>query len=134
LSFFSTSIVGFTILEGLIDTIWASRSLTVAAYKTVLPELHKASFLTVCQADFNLNSKLSRKTLSFYRYLYINARLVVHQGQPIHFQIFQIGDNMLTNIFTIGLGGEEEVIGWFLGYPSVTATEGGENEIPFSYQ
>ena len=95
MSFFSTSIVGFTILEGLIDTIWASRSLTVAAYKTVLPELHKASFLTVCQADFNLNSKLSRKTLSFYRYLYINARLVVHQGQPIHFQIFQIGDNML---------------------------------------
>jgi len=38
------------------------------------------------------------------------------------------------DISTIGLGGEEEVIGWFLGYPSVTATEGGENEIPFSYQ
>jgi len=29
------------------------------------------------------------------------------------------------DISTIGLGGEEEVIGWFLGYPSVTATEGG---------
>jgi hypothetical protein len=43
---------------------FVSRSLTDAAYSTVPPELRKARFLTVRQADFNLNGKLGCKALS----------------------------------------------------------------------
>jgi hypothetical protein len=46
---------GFIILGRLTDTTLVSRSLTDAACKTDPPELHKARFLTVCPAVFNLN-------------------------------------------------------------------------------
>jgi len=62
----STGIAGFTIFGSLTDTNLASRSLTDAAYITVLSELHKARFLTVCQTDFNLNGKLGHKVLSSF--------------------------------------------------------------------
>jgi len=60
----SIGIAGFIILGRLTDTALESRSLTEAAYRTDPPELHKARFLTVCQAIFNLNGQLSCKALS----------------------------------------------------------------------
>jgi len=60
----STNITGFINSGRLTDTIFVSRSLTDAAYSTVPPELHKARFLTVRQAVFNLNGKLGCKALS----------------------------------------------------------------------
>jgi hypothetical protein len=60
----STGMAGFTIFGRLTDTNFVSRSLTDAAYITVLSELHKARFLTVCQTNFNLNGKLGCKALS----------------------------------------------------------------------
>jgi hypothetical protein len=60
----SIIMAGFTIFGRLTDTNFVFRSLTDAAYLTVPPELHKARFLTVCQADFNLNGKLDCKVLS----------------------------------------------------------------------
>jgi hypothetical protein len=60
----SISISGFTISGRLTNTIFVYRSLIDAAYKAVLPELHKARFLTVCQAVFILNGKLGCKVLS----------------------------------------------------------------------
>jgi hypothetical protein len=60
----SIIMAGFTIFGRLTDTIVVFRSLTDAAYRTEPPELHKARFLTVCLAVFNLNGKLGRKVFS----------------------------------------------------------------------
>jgi len=42
-----------------------NEALSDAAYITVTPELHHVRFLPWCQAHFNLNGKLGRKTLAF---------------------------------------------------------------------
>lgn len=55
MSVIPVGMAGFIILGRLTDTTLVSRSLTDAACTTDPPELHKARFLTVCQAVFNLN-------------------------------------------------------------------------------
>jgi len=75
-----TNMAGFIIFGRLTDTDLVSRSLTDAAYSTVPPELHKARFLTVCQAVFNLNGKFGCKALSSLKVF--NLYLHTPRGAP----------------------------------------------------
>ena len=73
----SINVAGFSTFERLADTK-VSRSLTNAAYRNVLPELHAVSFLPACQAHFNPNGKFGCKDSSSSRFIF-NARLVAHR-------------------------------------------------------
>jgi hypothetical protein len=61
----SIDVSGFTISERMANTK-VYRSVTDAAYQTVIPELHRVCFRPKCQDNFSPNGKFDRKELSSF--------------------------------------------------------------------